>query len=215
MMKDADLKRNASGYYDETAYKAITAPPKAGEIWTSSDGRKCWLILQNHGTVCSTLLMGTEEKENSIKVMARVPMYTEPAMVGYTFTDFVSTFVKTVPAENMAEVRKAVGEALGITAAPENPIADVNLLKSDIKALSDIVASLREENDELKHENADLRSDMKIFEEKASALKVEWERDRKDMVLMNQEYIKLQFYKDMYMDLIDKLVAVRGGIVND
>ena len=201
-MKDADLKRNASGYYDETCYKAITAPPKAGEIWVSQDGRKTWLILQNHGTVCSTLLMGTEEKENSIKVMARVPMYTEPAMVGYTFTDYVSTFVKTVPAENMAEVRKAVGEALGITAMAAVPDDSVRVLKLKVDALTDRVTRLQEEKSELMQENDDLLKELK-YQTSLTAGSVNAE--------MSQEITKLNIYKDMYMDLIDKLVAVRGG----
>lgn len=207
-MKDADLKRNASGYYDETAYKAITAPPKAGEIWTNQDGRKTWLILQNHGTVCSTLLMGTEERENSIKVMSRVPMYTEPAMVGYTFTDYVSTFVKTIPAANLAEVRKAVGEALGITATAAVPHDHINALERRNAELLEERDSLLIERDKAQKKADDLSNEL-------------YAKTMKDLMAdditenMRHELTCLAVYKDMYMDLIDKLVSVRGGTVND
>ena len=215
MMKDADLKRNASGYYDETCYKGITAPPKAGEIWTTADGKKCWLILRNNGTVCSTLLLGKEEKENSIKVMGKVPMYTDPVMVGYTFTVYIATFVKSIPAANLAEVKKAVGEALGITAATENPLDDKNQLKADVNALTERLVSLQFENNELKHDNADLRSENKkiTFDLDAKILADKMVHD--SIADMEQEICKLKVYKDMYTDLIDKLVSVRGGTVND
>ena len=214
-MKDAELKRNASGYYDETCYKAITAPPKAGEIWTSQDGRKTWLILQNHGTVCSTLLMGTEERENSIKVMARVPMYTEPMMVGYTFTDYVSTFVETVPTENMAEVRMAVGKALDITATAVVPHDHINKLEDDVKALADRLVGLQIVNDDLKHMNADLEKENEALKFDLDAKNMADKMVADSIAEMEQEIWKLKFYKEMYMDLIDKLVSVRGGAVND
>lgn len=200
-MKDADLKRNASGYYDETAYKAITAPPKAGEIWTNKDGKKCWLILRNNGDVCSTLLLGKEERENNIKVMAKVPMYTNPVMIGYTFTVYISTFVKTIPAANMAEVQKAVGEALGITAVSAVPHDHINALKEEVLRLT-------KERDEAQKKATELKIDL-------DASKIADKMVDDTIAEMNQEIYKLKIYKELYMDLIDKLVSVRGGAVND
>lgn len=191
-MKDADLKRNASGYYDETAYKAITAPPKAGEIWSNKDGTKCWLILQNNGIACSTLLLNKEEKENSIKVMGRVPMYTNPVMIGYTFTVYITTFVKTIPAANLAEVQKAVGEALGITATAAVPHDHIN-------ALEEKVYNLTQEKEKLNLE-------LKARNLACDALDA-------NCTTMSAELEKALIYKELYMNLIDKLVAVRGGAV--
>ena len=121
-MKNNDIRRNGSGYYDETAFKAIqaiTKAPKPGEIWTNSTGSKTYLVLQNRKSVCSTLLLGTENKENSIVVMAKVPMYTDPIMIGYTFSSMLTQYVKTVTEDNMETVKKAVARALGIHAEPE------------------------------------------------------------------------------------------------
>lgn len=200
-MKDADLKRNASGYYDETDDKAITAPPNAGEIWANKDGTKCWLILKNNGPACSTLLLGKEEKENSIKVMGRVPMYTNPVMIGYTFTVYISTFVKTIPADKLAEVQKAVGEALGITATAAVPHDHINALEAKNAELHDTVVSLQKWNKKLEATIDQATDDVVNFTDTIESLE--------------KEIAKLNIYKDMYMDLIDKLVAVRGGAVND
>ena len=203
-MKDADLKRNASGYYDETCYKAITAPPRTGEIWTNRDGSKCWLILQGRDTVCSTLLLGKEEKENSIQVMARVPMYTDPVMIGYTFTDYLTTFVKKVKAEEFTNIQREVGKALGII--------DINLVApvphDHINALEEKVLRLTKERDEAQK----LATAMK-FDLDAKNMADQMVHD--SITDMEQEITKLNIYKDMYMDLIDKLVSVRGGAVNE
>lgn len=203
-MKDADLKRNASGYYDETCYKAITAPPRTGEIWTNRDGSKCWLILQGRDTVCSTLLLGKEEKENSIQVMARVPMYTDPVMIGYTFTDYLTTFVKKVKAEEFTNIQREVGKALGII--------DINLVApvphDHINALEEKVIRLTKERDEAQK----LATAMK-FDLDAKNMADQMVHD--SITDMEQEITKLNIYKDMYMDLIDKLVSVRGGAVNE
>lgn len=170
-MKTDDIRRNASGYYDETAFKAIqaiTKAPKAGEIWMDSTGSKTYLVLQSRKSVCSTLLLGTENKENSIVVMARVPMYTDPIMIGYTFSSMLTQYVKTVTEDSMETVKKAVARALGIHAEPEC---------EDIQKSFDAVCKL---NKELK---AQLDSAM--------------------------------IYKELYTNMVDKLVAARGGATDD
>ena len=48
MMND-DLKRNASGYYDEVPYKALTTSPKAGEIWVHNTSGAYMFVLCNVG----------------------------------------------------------------------------------------------------------------------------------------------------------------------
>lgn len=170
-MKSNDIRRNASGYYDETAFKAIqaiTKAPKAGEIWMDSTGSKTYLVLQSRKSVCSTLLLGTENKENSIMVMARVPMYTDPIMIGYTFSSMLTQYVKTVTEDSMENVKKAVARALGIHAEPEC---------DDIQKRFDAVCKI----------NKDLKA-------------------RLDSAF---------FYKDLYTNLMDKLVAARGGAMDD
>ncbi len=199
-MKDADLKRNASGYYDETAYKAITAPPKAGEIW------------QYKMTGAYMLVLGGNEKVTSCLKLVKTPidpdgmfpleigkeiLYTDPVMIGYTFNDKLDSYVTKLHPEQMKAVQKEVGKYLGIP------------------NLEDRNAELLNERDNLLLENGDLRRENKkiTFDLDAKILADKMVAD--SIADMEQEIYKLKVYKDMYMDLIDKLVAVRGGAVFD
>lgn len=213
MMNDKDLKRNASGYKDETCYKGITAPPKAGEIWVSKDGTKHWLILQNHGNVCSTLLLGTEQKEGSIMVMGRVPMYTTPVMVGYTFTVYVATFVKKIPDEKLEEIRQDVGKALGIVTVTQDILhSNAQVLGREREQLEVKNAELHDTNIQLMKENETLK---KRYDDLADQAASDLLCHGNIIEAQKKEIDRLTVYKEMYMDLIDKLVSVRGGAVDD
>lgn len=201
MMKDNDLKRNASGYYDEPCYKACTAPPKPGEIWQHSRSGDYILILAVNGRVCSILKLTDRECTDAIQVVCKVPMFTSPAMVAYVFNESIGDYVKSLKEEEFREIQKAVGEALGITATAAVPHDHINVLE-------DKVTKLTKERDDALKKADDLSTDLyaKIMADKMV---------HDSIADMENEIYKLRVYKDMYMDLIDKLVAVRGGAVND
>ncbi len=202
-MKDADLKRNASGYYDETCYKGITAPPKPGEIWQNKKGQRV-LIINSNAKVASTLLLttNTEAAECPIPVTAGDKvLYTDPIMIGYALVRSLDAFVMKAKPEEFHVVRKEIGKALGITNEDE------------VKALADRVVMLQDRNNELKLEYADLSNE---------AQKLKFDLDAKNMAdkmvsdsiaEMEQELTRLKIYKEMYTELIDKLVSVKGGAV--
>lgn len=198
-MKDADLKRNASGYYDETCYKGITAPPRPGEIWTNKDITKCWLVLQTRDNVCSTLLLGKEAKENSIQVMARVPMYTDPVMIGYTFTDMMTAFVKKVPEDNFRAVKEAVAKAMGLTHTATE--ADRKKLEEENEGLKESYKTVFHENERLK---ADLTARNMAFDLLDASCRE-----------MTADLDRANIYKEMYLVLLDKLIAAKGGIAHE
>jgi hypothetical protein len=185
-MKDADLKRNASGYYDETCYKAITSPPKAGEVWQYRMTGAYMLVLGGNEKITSCLKLVKNftvfESPSIISVtIGEEELYTDPVMIDYTFNDKLEGYVTKLPADQMKAVQKAVGKYLGITADPDViPVKKNENLLMDYNMAVDIANDLHAESIEL-----------------------------------SREIDKLKVYKDMYMDLIDKLVAVRGGTVND
>lgn len=115
-MADYEMKRNGSGYYDETAYLAMKNLAKPGEIWETSDGKKEVLILNNHGTFCNCLTLTDRSLDpNCIEVYdGRNAKYTNPAMVQYLFNSFLGTYVKKVPAQEYSEIMEAVAVALDI-----------------------------------------------------------------------------------------------------
>lgn len=114
-MADFGLNRNGSGYYDETAYKAFMGMAKAGDIWTTFDGRKEVLILKNQGTLCNCLSMTDKSGDKQcIEIVSAGTMYTNPGMVKYVFNHRLGTFVQRLPEDEFAKVREAVEDALSI-----------------------------------------------------------------------------------------------------
>ena len=114
-MKDADLKRNASGYYDETPYKAITAPPLPGEIWTHKTHSDYVLILASNEKFSVVLKLDDKPREGKIVVYVRGPMYTDPMKVSYLYHDLLGAYVRTLPDMDFAGVRQTVDRKLGLT----------------------------------------------------------------------------------------------------
>lgn len=113
-MADYGLKRNGSGYYDETAYKAFMGMAKAGDIWTANDGREEVLILRNQGEFCNVLtLVNTYKHSRMMEITSAGTYYTDPGMVKYLFNGRLGAFVQRLPASEFEKVREAVEDALG------------------------------------------------------------------------------------------------------
>lgn len=205
-MKDADLKRNASGYYDEPCYKVCTAPPKPGEIWQHSRSGDYILILAVNDRVCSILKLTDRDCTDGIQIVCKVPMFTSPAMVAYVFNESIGEYVKSLKEEEFREIQKAVGKALGITATAAVPHGSINTSEERVLELQKLADDLMNKNAELMHEKDDLLKELRY---QASILA------SNELAKMTQEMTRLEIYKDMYIELIDKLVAVRGGTVND
>ena len=188
-MKDADLKRNASGYYDEPCYKAVTAPPRPGEIWTKAGTDEIFLCLASNEKASSCMKLN--EKQMNVEcipvILKNKTMYTDPMMIGYTFNKLLNERMYSLTECQMESIRRSVGKALGI------------------HDLSDRNAELLKERDKLIEEKGEIH-----------LLKIELERERKFRADAAVQLEKANVYKEMYLELIDKLVSVRGGaVVND
>lgn len=115
-MADYGLKRNGSGYKDETAYKAFMSMAKSGEVWTVNDGREKVLILKNQGTFCNCLtLTDTNKHAGNMEIISAGTMYTNPGMVKYMFNSWLGAFVQKLPATEFKRVVEAVEDALNIS----------------------------------------------------------------------------------------------------
>ncbi len=111
-MKDHGVKKNASGYYDEPCYKAVTAGPRPGEIWTNRKGDLPSLVLANNGALCSCLKLYEERMDGEICVLARVPMYANPLKVTYARTADLTQYVKTIPEREFKVIHRAAVRAV-------------------------------------------------------------------------------------------------------
>lgn len=112
-MADYGMTRNASGYRDDTAYKALMGMAKPGDVWTAKDGRQKVLILKNQGSFCNCLrLVDSQVHQRCIEVNSAGAMYTDPAMLQYLFNEYLGTFVQRLPASEFDRVLDAVEDAL-------------------------------------------------------------------------------------------------------
>lgn len=141
-MAEFGLNRNGSGYYDETAYKAFMGMAKAGDIWTTFDGREEVLILRNQGTLCNCLsltdkagdarcieidlghppaqdrvLTTLADCKQSTALVGKADLYglryTNPSMVKYLFHQRLGKFVRKIPDGEFAQIMEAVWDAMG------------------------------------------------------------------------------------------------------
>lgn len=205
-MKEFDIKRNASGYYDDTAYKAMTTDPKPGEIWLHGTSGHYLLIISNINGVCSTLRLTDRERPDAIKVTFRTPMYTTPIMIGYCFATVLSQYVKSVTEEEFQAVRYGVADALGLMDLQTvKPVVDCgthpHILEEKVKALEDERNKLLEEiagyGDTIKKQGIELQA-----REKTNIMLGE------ELTKASHEAEKALFYKEMYDSLMDRVMAM-------
>lgn len=200
-MKDADLKRNASGYYDETCYKGIAAPPRPGEIWLH--GHMGWLVLivgkGKEGGVYSTLRLTERKTTGCVVVTCKTTMYTVPCMLGFALGEDLTQFVTACPAEEFEEVKQGIAKALGLTHTATE--ADRKKLEEENEGLKESYKTVFHENERLK---ADLTARNMAFDLlDASCREMTADLDRANV------------YKEMYLALLDKLIAAKGGIAHE
>ena len=136
------LNRNGSGYYDETAYKAFMGMAKAGDIWTTFDGREEVLILRNQGTLCNCLSLTDKSNDpQCIEILSAGTMYTNPSMVKYLFNQRLGTFVQRLPEDEFAKVLETVEDVLGFR-KPETKIDKRQIAHELLDMILDMVGEL-------------------------------------------------------------------------
>lgn len=204
-MVDKELALNGSGYYDETAYKGMTAGPKPGEIWKRDDDR-LFIIIARRDSVCSTLSLIDKKGDNSITVMAMVPMYTSPIMVGYAFASRMIQYIKKVPDDEMLSIRRSVGAALGLTVPTILPEA-AKCQDDERKRLEEKCACLAADNEDLKQgyidlnrKNNELRSIIAEKDKKCQAIEGQ-------LPELKERLSKAEIYREMYRELLDRIIA--------
>lgn len=208
-MVDKELAINGSGYYDETAYKAMTHGANPGEIWKRDDGR-IFVILAREGKRISTLLLTDKEFDGAIKVNAMVPMYTRPIMVGCGFETQMVEYIKKVPDEEMLSIRRAVSTALWMD-EPTNLPEPKKCQDEERKRLEEKFACLAAENEDLKQGYIDLHKENDKLTEKLVEIESLCEKDEKERKkaesALEKANMQRDMYRDMYMELFDRIIA--------
>lgn len=156
-----DLKRNGSGYYDETAYKAMKKMEreekmdiKKGEIWevAMNGGNREMLCIKAFEKYAVGFLLSQEEaEENCIMVMSRTKMYADTGRTIYAYNRNIRNYIKTLPEDDMEYVMFEVAKTMGmeLPAPQEEPMEltsnhceDLGFVMSRLEAERDIYKEL-------------------------------------------------------------------------
>lgn len=126
-MAEFKISRNASGYYDETAYKGIMQSAHPGEIWKQrnlSGVAKDFLIISNHGYFCSALQLIEDPTEDSVQIVstAGITMHTDPRMICYIYNDKMTKYISRTTDACFEDILQEIAVGLGIKEHPEEKI---------------------------------------------------------------------------------------------
>ena len=129
MSKDNDIRYNGSGYYDETAYKAMKNMDRGGahkmsdinnyttgEIWEmeATNGiTKEVVLVQCFGNYAAALtLTDNEPKQNALAVKSLSLKYVDCGRLGYCFYDKLTNYIRTLSDSDIAELKRSIADAL-------------------------------------------------------------------------------------------------------
>lgn len=161
---DNELKRNGSGYYDDTAYRAIKNV-MGGKQMDMSRG-EIWEVEMNNGVVREVFIIKPFEEyavglilrdtpsSSSIMIKSRAAMYADTRRMTYAYYDKIGNYIKTLPEDDVqyiiAEVVKTLdlgtgNEGINLLAAPKcEPAPDSGPAIIRLEAERDIYKGLYE-----------------------------------------------------------------------
>lgn len=115
-MNTDDIRKNGSGYYDETPYKAINDMYHPGEIWVRNTDQKQVLVMAVHRNFCTVLQLSDHPGMygDKIAVNGSGTQYTHPGKLMYMYKDMFGKFVRRMAHRDFMGILGAVGDALGI-----------------------------------------------------------------------------------------------------
>lgn len=214
-MMETSMKYNGSGYYDETPYRAAMQMAKPGEIWTSTTGKE-FLILKNHGTLRTVLHLLDRMPRNStdsIEVTCKAQRWTNPDMLVYLFNQSLGEYVESIPTEEYEEIMQTVAEHLGVTITVQKAEAPAQELDEARKRADSLYHAM--EKMQVKHACEMEKMEKALVESKeacgAAVLACsDYEKRIKEMEGRTQADPAAAVYKQLYHELLDKIIAGGG-----
>lgn len=197
---DKELLYNQSGIKDETAYKAITNLRSGGgsaymngyeinkgEIWEAKDnnyGTRLVVVLCCYEKYAATVMLQDQEPgSNAVPVRARDIMYADAGRLGWTFYDKMLDFVRALTAEEEAELRRTIAEALELREA--DLAVPVSVIQEYENATAIAEAEVRKLQQQLKDKTAEAEEAYEHME--ANAARVD---ELEDLVIALRKQLK-------------------------
>ena len=132
-MGEFKMSGNSSGYYDETAYKAISGAAKSGEVWEYSNNygtNQTFLIIKNHGNICTALRLVDEPTAECVEVYE---MHTDPRMLQYIYNTNLARYVHSLSAGEFRSILDTISECLNIKIEAKTPTDGAEKAKPQAK----------------------------------------------------------------------------------
>ena len=189
-----ELRRNGSGYYDPTAYKALKniereeqeMEIRKGEVWQVEIGNsvRTVVVLAVHGSYSTVLTFSDEQRERrTVQLNAQGMKYTEPGMVSYKFHDAFDKFIRLTTDEEFADIIKQVSEALGLDIYETVPFAigeskEIQRLQVALEDASAKIIELEKDNVQLAatiYENEKTDSNITVLKTERDLYKSQFE----------------------------------------
>lgn len=219
---DRELRRNASGYYDPTAYNAIKKileeekkemEFKRGEIYEyalSNGSYKYALVVSadEKSTDSSVSIIVLNERQYGnycVAVRAVDMMYAECDRISFAYAEKLDNYCRTATDEEMKAVDKALVKALRLDIEAQGESGEVEKLRLQLKTTEEtadgMMQALRIENEKLKN-----------FAESCEQKLAEMELAQKSVLRPpSEEVIRLRiecdFYKKQYEALFERMMT--------
>lgn len=129
MGKKNDIRYNGSGYYDETAYKAIKNTDRGGttsmeynkgEIWeieTANGSAREVLLVQCFDDYAAALTLTDYQPNHTyMQIKSQDLKYMDCGRLGYVFYDKFVKFIRMVSDEELKEIQYRIASALDLPA---------------------------------------------------------------------------------------------------
>ena len=208
-----ELKRNGSGYYDPTAYKAIknmereeNMEMKRGDIWEvqMANGNIAeFLVISATGKPGSVVTVvklfdGGTIGENDVQIMCRGVKNAPCDTISFSKKENFITYIRTLNDVEQAEVDAKLMKVLALGKTPDPTETVENAVIGDLNALVD---KLNEENHRLLMELGDAERKLKDAEKQIPVFPVEIEKE-----LLRAE-TQRDLYKELYEQMCEKMIG--------
>lgn len=137
MGKKNDIRYNGSGYYDETAYKAIKNTDRGGttsmeynkgEIWeietTNGSTREVLLVQCFDDYAAALTLTDYQPNHTYMQIKSQDLRYMDCGRLGYVFYDKFVKFIRMVSDEELREIQYRIASALDLPALETTETAE-------------------------------------------------------------------------------------------
>lgn len=165
MMID-ELKRNGSGYYDPTAYKAMKNIENGGEDMEFRRGEIYEYMLFDKMEYTKAIIVSSDERATdrflnvitlieepkgriNVPIHCGVTMYADCGMVSFAKNDRFGKYIRTATADEMKELEDGIKRAFGIKGIESIPKVEKVAVQDDetikLKTERDLYKSLYEQ----------------------------------------------------------------------